>query len=65
MNLNDLLKPLIVSYLKAQLSDLEVELALRWAGGIPSSPKQAVNDVIASVEYVLKHGSRQSTTAAS
>lgn len=64
MNLVNLLKPLIVSYLKGQLADLEVELALRWMGGIPSSPKKAAEDVIAAIRYVLAHGSRRSTVQA-
>lgn len=59
MNLMSILKPLIISYLKAQLADVEVELALKWANGIPTSPKQAAADVIAAVEYVLTHGSRK------
>lgn len=64
MNLGNLLKPLLVSYLKGQLADLEVELALRWARGIPSSPKKAAEDVIAAIRYVLTHGSRRSTVQA-
>ena len=58
MSLSNLLKPLIVSYLKAQLLDLEVELARRWTSGIPSNAKKAASDVIAAVQYVLTHGSR-------
>ena len=53
-----LYKPYVAEYVKDQLVDLEVELATRWADGIPTNIKQITADVKAAVVYVLTHGSR-------
>lgn len=56
--MNAIIRSLVWGYVKKQLKDIEVELALRWSDGVPTDLKRAIADVKEAIGYVLTHGSR-------